>query len=623
MRTHLTSYLWFLLAAIGLDPSLLVAQSPVQSCNATSKPSWCSAAEGDRSEGWVRQHRSEVMARNGMVTTSQPLAAQAGLDILKKGGNAIDAAVATAAVLSLMEPMNVGPAGDLFAIIYVAKENKLYVLNASGMAPSGQTLARMNSLGYSWNDANWGPGSGMPPGGILTVTVPGSVWGWDAVLTRFGSMTFKETLQPAIDYAEQGFPVSERIAADWRLPRGLPPIPGDPSKCCTQVDPDSISTFYVGGKPPAAGQIFRNPDLAKTFRILQQQGRDGFYKGEIARAIVAKSKALGGTMTMEDLAAYSGEWVTPATTNYHGYDVSTLPPPAQTWATDEILNVLESCVPVWAPGQTLATLGPANPTYWHFVVEAKKLAYRDLYTYNADPNFVSVPLDRLLSKPYAQSLCGRVKPDHASVTPPGGDVDGSGDTIVLSTADRWGNMVSWVNSNFATFGSGIAVPGYGIILHNRGSLFTLDPKSPNVIAPKKRPFNTLSAGFVMRNDIPMMTVTVMGGDMQAQGIAQVLINVLDLGANLQAATDMARFHHSQVPNMLSLESQLYALVGEKLEAMGHKVESINGGAVGGYQAIMFTPDSNAPGAAGGGLQPIKGYYRGGSDHRKDGQAVGY
>jgi gamma-glutamyltranspeptidase/glutathione hydrolase len=623
MRHRLKLCSWLLLTVVMASSAFLLAQSPVQSCNATPKPAFCSAVEGDRSRGWLRQHRSEVMARNGMVTTSQPLAAQTGLDILKKGGNAIDAAVATAAVLSLMEPMNVGPAGDLFAIIYIAKENKLYALNASGKAPSGQTLARMHALGYSWKSANWGPGSGMPPGGILTVTVPGSVWGWDSVLGRFGSMTFKETLQPAIDYAEQGFPISERIAADWRLPRGLPPVPGNPGMCCTQVDPDSIATWYVGGQPPAAGQIYRNPDLARTFRILQQMGRDGFYTGEIARAIVAKSNALGGTMTMDDLAAYAGEWVTPATTNYHGYDVSTLPPPAQTWATDEMLNILESCVPVWAPGQTLATLGPANPRYWHLVVEAKKLAYRDLYAYNADPNFASVPLERLLSKSYAQSLCGRVRPDRASATAPGGDVDGTGDTIVLSTADRWGNMVSWVNSNFSSFGSGLTVPGYGIILHNRGGLFTLDPKSPNVIAPHKRPFNTLSAGFVMQNGRPMMTVTVMGGDMQAQGIAQVLLNVLDLGANLQAATDIARFRHSQVPNTLSLESRLFALVGGSLKAMGHKVESISGDPVGGYQAIMFTPDSTAPGATGDGLQPIKGFYRAGSDHRKDGQAVGY
>jgi gamma-glutamyltranspeptidase / glutathione hydrolase len=278
-------------------------------------------------------------------------------------------------------------------------------------------------------------------------------------------------------------------------------------------------------------------------------------------------------------------------------------------------------VPRWAPGETLASIGPANPKYWHFVVEAKKLAYTDLYAYNADPNFAKVPVARLLSKSYAQSLCGRVDPARATATAPGAHVDGTGDTIVLSTADRWGNMVSWVNSNFGGFGSGLTVPGYGFVLHNRGGLFTLDPKSPNLIAPGKRPFNTLSAGFVMQNGRPLMTVTLMGGDMQAQGIAQVLVNVLDLGANLQAATDMARFRHNQVPNVLSLESKLFTLVGADLQAMGHKVESINGGAVGGYQAIMFTPDPDAP--AGGSGAGIHGFYRAGSDHRKDGQAVGF
>ena len=597
-----------------------VIQSPVQLCTSTPRPAWCSAVEGDRSEGWLSQSRSEVMGRNGIIATSQPLAAQAGLDIMKKGGNAIDAAVAAAAVLNLVEPMNVGAGGDLFAVIYIAKENKLYTLNASGKAPSGQTLAHMNSLGYSWNAKNWGPGSGMPPAGILSVTVPGTVWGWDEVLHRFGTRTFKETLQPAIDYAEQGFPVTERIANDWRLPKALPPVPSNPSKCCTDVDPDSVAAWYINGKQPSAGQIYRSPDLAKTFRILQQKGRDGFYKGEIARAIVAKSSALGGTMTLDDLAHYSGEWLTAATTNYHGYDVSTLPPPAQTWATDEMLNILETCVPVWVPGKTLAMLGPANPQYWHLIVEAKKLAYTDLFTYNADPNFVTVPIAKLLSKSYAQSLCASVDPNRASPSKPGAPVDGSGDTIVLSAADRWGNMVSWVNSNYGGFGSGITVPGYGFILHNRGSLFTLDPKSPNVIAPNKRPFNTLSAGFVMQNNRPLMTVTLMGGDMQAQGIAQVLINVLDLGANLQAATDMARFHHTQVPNVLSLESKLFGLVGRQLQAMGHDARSTGGGAVGGYQSVMFTPD---PGAAGPPDGPIKGFYRAGSDHRKDGQAVAY
>jgi gamma-glutamyltranspeptidase/glutathione hydrolase len=556
----------------------------------------------------MRQSRSEVMARNGVVTTSQPLAAQAGLDILRKGGNAIDAAVATAAVLSIVEPLNVGPAGDMFAIIYIAKENKLYALDASGMAPSGMTVARMKELGYEWDPKNWGPGSGMPGFGILPVTVPGAAWGWDEVQRKFGALTFKETLQPAIDYAENGFAVSERIASEWELPKGLPPTAGDPRKCCTQLDPDSVATWYIDGKQPTAGQIHRNPGLAKTFRLLQQQGRDAFYQGEIAQAIVAKSQQLGGTMTLEDLAAYRGEWRTPATTKYHGYDVFTVPPPAQTWATLEILNILEACVPKWAPGQTLASLGPANPKYWHLFVEAKKLAFVDLYAYNADPKFASAPLQRVLSKEHAASLCSRVDPNRASVAKASADVYSGGDTIVLSAADRHGNMVAWVNSLYESFGSGITVPGYGLTLHNRGALFTLDPKSPNKIEPHKRPYNTLSAGFVMRNDKPLLAVTLMGGDVQAQGIAQVLVDMLDLGANVQAASDIGRFRHTQVPNVLALETPLFDLVGAQLKAMGHDARPSNGSPMGGYQAIMVTP---------------QGVYRAGSDHRKDGQAAGY
>src|SRR5688500_16993654 len=279
------------LIGTGLGAAVVAAQSPVRSCAASPKPAWCSAVAGDRAEGWLSQHRSEVMAPNGIVATSQPLAAQVGLDILKRGGNAIDAAVATAAMLSLVEPMNVGPAGDLFAVIYIAKENKVYALNASGKAPSGQTLARMNGLGYAWDVSDWGPGSGMPGHGILTVTVPGAAWGWDEVLRRFGTLAFKETLQPAIDYAEHGFPVSERIASDWRLPAALGAVASDPRRCCTQVDPDAVATWYVNGRPPTAGQTFRNPGLARTFRLLQARGRDGFYGGEVAQAIVAKSSA--------------------------------------------------------------------------------------------------------------------------------------------------------------------------------------------------------------------------------------------------------------------------------------------------------------------------------------------
>jgi gamma-glutamyltranspeptidase/glutathione hydrolase len=618
-----------LFGALILIPTFAVAQasspaSSVQMCTTTPSAPACQAVRGDRMEGWLPQTRSEVMARNGVVSTVQPLAAQAGLRILQQGGNAIDAAVATAAALNVVYPANTGIGGDLFALIYVAKENKVYQLNASGIAPTGLTLARMNSLGYKAHPANFGPGSGMPSGGILTVTVPGSLWGWQEVLTRFGTKTFKEVLQPAIDYAEQGFPVTEEIRSSWRMKNALP-LQG----CCTEVDPDSVKTFYINGVPPSEGTIFKNPDLAKTFRLIQQQGRDAFYKGEVGRAIVAKSTALGGTMTLDDLANYKGEWVTPASTTYHDqFNVYGTRAPSQAWGIVEAMNVLEQCVPVWYPGQTLATLGPANPQFWHALVETKKLVYADLYAHNADPNAVPVPVEMLTSKPHAASLCGKVDPKRASSTgPSSSESSDSGDTIYLATADRWGNMVSWINSNFAGWGSGITVPGYGFILHNRGGLFTLDPKSPNVIAPQKRPYNTLSAVLVMQNGKPFLVTGQHGGDQQGQGNMQVLVNILDLHANVQAAGDMARFHHNQVSNKLEMESQLFKLVGSQLMGMGHKVSSSNGSPVGGFEGIMFMPDPGAmQGCAPTDLTctaPIAGIYRDGSNFREDGQSVGY
>jgi gamma-glutamyltranspeptidase/glutathione hydrolase len=602
----------------------VVAQGPpVQVCTDRSAPV-CEAVRGDRSEGWLPQTRSEVMARNGIVTTVQPLAAQAGLRILQQGGNAIDAAVATAAALNVVYPANTGIGGDLFAIIYVAKEKKIYQLNASGITPSGLTLAQMNSLGYKVNAADFGPGSGMPSGGILTVTVPGSLWGWQEALTRFGTKSFKEVLQPAIDYADEGFPITEEIASGWRMKNALP-LKG----CCKEVDPDSVKTFYINGARPVAGTIFKNPDLAKTFRLIQQQGRDVFYKGEVGRAIVKKSEALGGSMTLDDLANYRGEWVTPASTTYHDrYTVYGTRAPSQAWGIIEAMNVLEQCVPMWYPGQTLATLGPANPLYWHALIETKKVVYADLYRHNADPNAVSVPLDSLTSKAHAASLCGKLNPNKASTTgSPQTEGNGAGDTIYLAAADRWGNMVSWINSNFAGWGSGITVPGYGFILHNRGGLFTLDPNSPNVIAPRKRPYNTLSAILVTQNDRPLLVTGQHGGDQQGQGNMQVLVNVLDLGANMQAAGDMARFSHNQLNNRLQLESQLFKLVGSQLTGMGHSVVSSNGSPVGGFEGILFAPDPGAsPGCAPTDLKcvaPIGGVYRAGSNFREDGQAAGW
>lgn len=596
-----------LLAIFSLLPVIGAAQAPPDRwCASEKKAPYCEAVRGVRAEGWPAQSGSEVMARNGMVVTSQPLAAQAGLAVLARGGNAIDAAVATASTLSVVEPMMVGVAGDVFAVIYIAKEDKVYVLNASGTAPTGATIERFRDLGYVQDPKNWGPMSGMPEGGILTVTVPGSVWGWHAVLQRFGKLTFRETLEAAAQYAEQGFVVSQRIATDWTL---MPAFPL--RKCCTELDPDSMKVWLPDGKPPAPGQIFRNPDLGRTLRLLQAQGPDAFYRGEIARAIVAKSDAAGGTMTLEDLANYRGSWVEPARSSYHGYELLELPPPSQAWGANAMLNILEACVPEWAPGQTLASLGPRSPLYWHMLIEAKKLAYADLYEYNADPLHAKVPLDRLLSRSHAESKCAQFDPRRASVPKPRGARDMRGDTIVLSTADKDGNLVSWVNSNFDAFGSGLTVPGYGFPLHNRGTLFTLDPKSPNAIAPGKQPYNTLSAGLLLKDGKPAMTVTLMGGDMQAQGHAQMLVGLIDLGANVQAATDMARFRHAQVPNRLNLEASLFEVIGPQLQAMGHDARSVTSLGLGGAQVI--------------GVQKADGgfVYFGGSDFRKDGQAVGW
>jgi gamma-glutamyltranspeptidase/glutathione hydrolase len=585
-------------------------------CAPPQAAAFCAGVRGDRAEGWMPQSRSEVVAQHGIIATSQPLAAQAGLRILAQGGNAIDAAVAAAAVLNVVEPMMTGMGGDLFAIVYVAKEKKLHALNASGMAPSGATIERLHALGFDADPKNRGPGSGMPVFGILPVTVPGAVWGWQELLQRFGTRTFKEVLKPAIDYAENGFAVSERIASDWELPDAVRSASGEMSP-----DPDSVRAWYIDGRPPVAGEVFRNPDLARAFRALQKHGRAAFYRGEIARAIVAKSTAEGGTMTLEDLAAYRGQWAEPAASRYHGFDVFELPPPSQDWAAQEMLNILEACVPRWAPGQTLATLGPASPRYWHFLVEAKKLAYADLFAYNGDPDFVTVPLARLLSSAYAASLCGKVDSAHASGTAPVGTPGGRGDTIVIAVADAEGNMVSWVSSNYEHFGSGLTVPGYGFLLHDRGALFSLDPRSPNALAPHKRPFNTLSAGFVMHDGAPFMTLTLMGGDMQAQGHAQALVDVIDLGANLQAASDLARFHHYQVSNLLTLESALYDRVAPALTAMGHEVRSAAGGEMGGFQSVMVNAAPAATAGASGAAS--RRVYRAGSDHRKDGAAAGW
>jgi len=591
MKSRLNSHLAVAMLSVGMT---LAAATPAGAAD-------FAASRGDRSSGWLAQSRSEVLARNGIVATSQPLAAEAGLRILQKGGNAIDAAVATAAVLNVVEPGSAGLGGDVFALVWLAKERRLIALNGSGRAPAGATVQHIAPHAQEGH---------VPLHGIDSVTVPGAVDGWDALLKRGGTLTFRELLEPAATLAEQGFAVSERIHNDWIYGAKV-----------LAADPDSVKTYLKGGQPPALYSLFRNPDLAHALRVLQAKGRDAFYEGEIAQAIVAKSSALHGTMTLEDLRKTRATWETPITTNYHGYDVFELPPNTQGFAVLEMLNILEVCAP--KAGVNLAQLGPASPLYWHFLVEAKKLAYADLYAYNGDPGFVKIPVSQLISKTYAAGLCQKIDLHKASAPEPKGDPVGG--TVYLTVADRWGNMVSFIYSVYDTFGAGITVPGYGFVLNDRGALFSLDPKSPNVIAPGKRPFHTLVPGFVMKNGQPLMTFGLMGGSQQAQGHAQVLVDMIDLGANPQAASDAARFSHAQASNTLSLESNLYQLVGRALAAMGHKVVSANGEDMGGFQAISLMPYSATDAAVTSGStdQPIAGVYRGASDHRKDGEAVGW
>jgi gamma-glutamyltranspeptidase/glutathione hydrolase len=597
------------------------------------------AVPGSRAQGWLAQGRSEVLARHGIVATSDPLAAQAGVDVLKQGGNAIDAAVAAGAVLDVTSQNDTGIGGDLFALVYIAKDKKLYALNSGGWAPTGWTPEFFAKLppqetgrgggrgaegrgadeggrGAGRGAADGGRGGargGVPGNGVNSATVPGAISGYDALLKRFGTMGFKETFETAAKLAEQGWGLAERRHSDLKnATAGL------------RNDPDSKQTFLVNGETPALYSVIRNPGLSTALRMIQAQGRDAFYKGDIASAIVKKVQANGGVMAKEDLADFQSEWIDPISTNYHGYDIFELPPPGQGMAALEMLNILEVCVPKMGP--SLAELGPSDPQYWHLLVEAKKLAYSDLHAKNGDPKFAQVPVKELLSKSYAATQCGKMSPDKASKPAVTGGREGG--TIYLTAADRWGNMVSLIHSVFGVYGSRATVPPYGFVLHNRGSAFSVDPRSPNVVAPHKRPFHTIIAGFVMKNGEPVMTFGNMGGSVQPETHAQHMVNLIDLGMNVQMTTDAARFTHNQNSNVLSLEANLFNLVGAALKGKGHEVRSVTGGSVGGYQGILFTRDPNLQAPTGDRRSitedlPVNGVYRAGSDHRKDGQAVGW
>jgi gamma-glutamyltranspeptidase/glutathione hydrolase len=562
------------------------------------------AVPGSRAQGWLGQGRSEVLARHGIVATSDPLAAQAGLDIMRQGGNAIDAAVAAGAVLDVTSQNDTGIGGDLFALIWSAKDRKLYALNSAGWAPAAWTPEFFTEQLQT---------KSVPGRGVNAVTVPGAISGYDAMLKRFGTLTFKETFERAARLADEGWGQAERRHFDLMNTASV-----------LLSDPDSRRTFLVADRTPSLYAIIRNPALARALRLMQSEGRDAFYRGDIAAAIVEKVRGEGGVMTQSDLAEFESEWVEPISTNYHGYDVFELPPPGQGFAALEMLNILEVCVPKL--GFRLDQLGHTNPMYWHLMIEAKKLAYSDLMAHNADPKFSAVPLSRLLSKEYAATLCSRIDPNAASKAgaPPSPD----GGTIYLTTADRWGNMVSLIHSVYSEYGSGATVGPYGFVLQNRGAGFSLDPRSPNVVAPRKRPFHTIIAGFVMKDGQPFMTFGNMGGTVQPETHAQHMVNLIDLAMNVQMTTDAARLTHNQSADIVGAEVNLHALVGSALRAKGHDVRAVNGAAVGGYQGILFTRD---PAAAEPVFDrrsitedhPVNGVYRAGSDHRKDGHAVGW
>ena len=542
----------------------------------------------DRVTGHNFATRSEVIAQNGMAATSHPLATQVALDILKQGGSAVDAAIAANAILGLMEPTGCGIGGDLFAIIWDAETKKLHGLNASGRSPRDLTIDYFHENEYEF----------IPQRGALSVSVPGAVDGWFEMHGKFGKLDMKAILQPAIDYAREGFPVTELIA--YYLQRSAPILEGFPN---------FKETYMPDGRMPEKGEIFKNPYLGNTYETIAREGRDAFYKGEIARTIETYIRENGGFLSYEDLAAHQSEWVEPVSSNYRGYDVWQLPPNGQGIATLQILNILE--------GYDIASKGLYSPEYIHLFVEAKKLAFEDRARYYADMDFSPVPVEKLISKEYAAERRKLIDPDRASRQYAPG-LEESPNTIYLTVADKDGNMVSLIQSNYRGMGSGMTPPGLGFVLQNRGEGFTLKEGHFNTYEPGKRPFHTIIPGFITKNDKPFMSFGVMGGAMQPQGHAQIVINMIDFGMNLQEAGDAPRIHHrgSSEPTgqqmtdggILNLESGFpYETLRELMEK-GHRIQWASG-PYGGYQAIMW--------------DPVNKVYYGASESRKDGQAAGY
>lgn len=485
--------------------------------------------------------RSMVISRYGIVATTHVQASQAGVEILRRGGSAVDAAIAANAVLGVTEPMMNGIGGDLFAIYWDAKTGKLYGLNSSGWAPRDLTPARMKA-----RDA-----TKMPLRGIDAVTVPGAVAGWNALHERFGKLPWQDLFEYGIFYAEKGYPVPELIHEFWA-----------PAPALFADDPEGKKVYLPGGRVPAVGEIFRNPDLAKALTLIARNGSDAYYKGEIAQAILSTSQAHGGTMSAADLAEFTPEWVEPISTTYRGWTVYELPPNGQGVAALEMLNIMETEPP--SPD------GPLSVAELHKKIEAMKLAYADLERYNADPRFAKVPVKGLLSKEYAQERAKQIDPEHANCNVSYGTP--RSDTTYLTAVDREGNIVSLIQSNYLAFGSGITVRGMGFVLQDRGALFSLDPDSPNVLAPRKRPFHTIIPAFMERGD-QHMGFGIMGGANQPLAHAQFVSNIADYGMNVQQALETARFTvHPERGCNIVIESRVAPEVREKLSAMRHKLD---------------------------------------------------
>lgn len=549
------------------------------------------AAPYDRPAGNPRKSRSALVARQGIVATSEPLAAQVGLDILQAGGNAVDAAIATNAMLGLVEPMSCGIGGDLFVIYWDAKSKQLYGLNASGRSPYALTRDVFKEKKLTR----------IPSTGPLAWSVPGCVDGWQELRSRFGTMEFDQVLAPAIAYAEHGFPVSELISLSWR---------GSADELAKW--PDTAKTYLTDGKGPGFGQIFKNPNLARSYRLIAEGGRDAFYNGEIAHAIVTFSEANGGYFSQKDFSDHQSEWVEPVSTNYRGYDIWELPPNGQGIAALEVLNLLEP--------YNIKEMGHNSAEYLHLFIEAKKLAFADRARFYADPAIEDVPVAELISKEYAARQRKRIDPNKAAVdVPPGDPILQKGDTVYLCVVDNEGNCCSFIQSNYYGFGSKMVPGDAGFVLQNRGALFALNDTHPNRLEPHKRPFHTIIPAMATKDGQPWLVFGVMGGDMQPQGHVQVLVNMIDFGMDVQSAGDAARVRHigSAQPTgapmeagggRVVVESGVTNEVVDLLKQRGHQVTR-DRTSFGGYQAIM--------------IDAAHGTLSGGTEPRKDGAAVGY